>query len=166
MTRVEQIIKELNLEPHPEGGYYKETYRSKGSIPDGTLAEFKGERTFTTAIYFLLTTYVFSAFHKIKSDEMWHHYDGSAIELHMISPEGEHSIVIIGKDLLNGEHPQYVVPAGYWFGSRIKGEEEFALLGCTVSPGFDFHDFVLAKQEELTPMFPQHEKIIAELTHR
>ena len=166
MTRSEQIIKELGLEPHPEGGYYKETYRSEGSIPDGALPDFKGERVFTTAIYFLLTPYVFSAFHKIKSDEMWHHYDGSAIELHMISPEGEHSIVIIGKDFSNNEHPQYVVPAGYWFASRIKDEAEFSLLGCTVSPGFDFHDFVLAKREELTLMFPQHGKIIAELTHR
>ncbi len=166
MTRSEQIIQGLGLKPHPEGGYYKETYRSVGQIPDGAILGIEGERSYSTAIYFLLTRSVFSAFHKIKSDEMWHHYDGAAIELHMISPEGEYTKVVIGKDFSNGEHPQYVVPAGYWFGSRVKGDAEFSLLGCTVSPGFDFHDFVLAKEEELTSIFPKHAKIISELTHR
>ncbi len=166
MTRSEQIIKDLGLESHPEGGFYKETYRSERSFSGFKLIGFDGDRSYCTGIYFMLTQGTFSAFHKIKSDEMWHHYDGAPIELHMISPEGEYSLVIIGKDFANGEHPQYVVPAGYWFGSRVKGDAEFSLLGCTVSPGFDFQDFVLPSRIEFSQLFPQHTKIIAELTHR
>ncbi|MEJ6777592.1 MAG: cupin domain-containing protein [Crocinitomicaceae bacterium] len=166
MTHVEQIINELELIPHPEGGFYKETYRSEGSIESSMLNGFDGDRSFCTAIYFMLTKGTFSAFHKIKSDEMWHHYDGAAIELHMISPKGKHSIIIIGKDFSNGEHPQYVVPGGCWFASRVKDEASFSLLGCTVSPGFDFSDFVLPTRKEFTVLFPQHAEVIAELTHR
>jgi hypothetical protein len=165
MDSIEQIIRELKLVPHPEGGYYRETYRSKMMISEKELGKpFEGSRNVSTCIYFLLTKDVFSAFHKINQDEIWHFYDGNPIHLHMISPEGEYSCVTIGRDFSKGEVPQYMVPAGYWFGSRLAENKAYSLLGCTVSPGFDFKDFDLPSRNELTDRFPQHSKIIQELT--
>lgn len=165
MSRKQKLIQQLDLLPHPEGGFYKETYRSEGSIPKDALpTSYSGERSFSTGIYFMLTADTFSAFHKINQDEMWHFYDGAPIELHMITDAGDYSCVHIGRDLENGEHLQYVVPGGVWFASRVKDNAEFSLLGCTVSPGFDFADFILPNTTEMTKMFPQHARIIAELT--
>jgi len=165
MSRIKELIESLELLPHPEGGYYKETYRSEGLIETESLSkDYSGPRYYSTGIYFLLTANVFSAFHKINQDEMWHFYDGHPIELHMITADGQHECVIIGKDLAKGEHLQYVVPGGVWFASRVAKNEEYSLLGCTVSPGFDFRDFVLPSFKELSAKFPQHEAIIKELT--
>ena len=109
-----KIIEQLGLQPHPEGGYFKETYRSTGIISKNELgATYSGQRNYSTCIYFLLTSDSFSAFHRIKQDEIWHFYDGSALRLHMISDKGEHSMHIIGKNLSQGEVPQFVVPGGY-----------------------------------------------------
>lgn len=164
-SKKEKIIQLLDLKPHPEGGFYKETYRSEGFISQNALPSgYTGNRSYATGIYFMLTAGTFSAFHKIHQDEMWHFYDGSAIELHMISEDGTHSCVHIGRNLENNEHLQYVVPGGVWFASRVISGAEFALLGCTVSPGFDFADFELPNTSEMTAMFPQHETIIRELT--
>lgn len=165
MNKKQILIELLNLKPHPEGGFYKETYRSEGGIPKDVLpSEYSGNRSYATGIYFMLTADTFSAFHKINQDEMWHFYDGSPIELHMISENGVYSCVHIGRDIENGEHLQYVVPGGVWFASRVKDNAEYALLGCTVAPGFDFDDFTLPNASEMTKLFPQHSEIIGELT--
>ncbi|MGA9269892.1 MAG: cupin domain-containing protein [Lutimonas sp.] len=164
-SRISQIIEKLELEPHPEGGYFKETYRSSGEIEEKTLGpDFKGKRNFSTCIYFLLTSNDFSAFHRIKQDEIWHFYDGSPIRLHVIAPSGEYSKHRIGRELALGETPQLVVPAGCWFAAEVVNESAFSLVGCTVSPGFDFRDFEMGSRPELISLFPEHEKIISKLT--
>ena len=160
-----EIITKFDLTEHPEGGYYKETYRSNGLIKNNNLSDhFLGDRNYSTCIYFLLTSEKFSAFHKINQDEIWHFYSGTTLKLHMISLDGNYSFVLIGNDLLNNEKPQFVVPAQYWFAAEIIKENSFAFTGCTVSPGFDFKDFVLPKREELIALFPKHSKIIKQLT--
>ncbi len=163
MNTIDRIIKSLNLIPHPEGGFYRETYRSKEIISSNNLdSRFKGERNFSTCIYYLLTRNVFSAFHRIRQDEIWHFYGGFPLSLHLISPEGRYSKIIIGNDIENNEIPQFVVPGGYWFAAAV--ESDYSLVGCTVSPGFDFKDFELAKREELISQFPQFSDIISQLT--
>jgi predicted cupin superfamily sugar epimerase len=167
MKEVEKIIENLKLTPHPEGGYYRETYRCSEQIPTTALnSTFNGPRNISTAIYFLLTSDNFSAFHKINQDEFWHFYKGSPIKLHQISPEGEYKAVIIGNNIENLEVPQYYVPAGYWFAAEVTKPNSFALVGCTVAPGFDFADFKLAKQLELMKTFEQHKHIIKRLTRQ
>ena len=164
-TRLSQIIEKFELEPHPEGGYFRETYRSTGEIEEKSLGpKFEGPRNYSTCIYFLLTSNEFSAFHRIKQDEIWHFYDGSPIRLHVISPSGEYSKHRIGRELALGETPQLVVPAGCWFAAEVVNESAFSLVGCTVSPGFDFRDFEMRSRPELISMFPEHEKIISKLT--
>ncbi|TBN04882.1 cupin domain-containing protein [Hyunsoonleella flava] len=165
MNKVQDIINQLQLKPHPEGGYFKETYRSTGIIPQKCLdSEFIGDRTYCTGIYFLLTSDTFSAFHRINQDEMWHFYKGSPLTLHMISPEGDYSKISIGNDIENREMLQFVVPAKYWFAGEVSGEDSYALVGCTVAPGFDFRDFEMPSRENLISLFPQHSKIITRLT--
>lgn len=165
MLLVKDIVKKLDLQPHPEGGYYKETYRSEDIIRDTILGnEFNGSRNLCTGIYYLLESDDFSALHKINQDEMWHFYLGEAIELTMISEAGELSMVTIGNNVSNGEVLQFVVPKRNWFGARLLKANSFALVGCTVSPGFDFNDFKLGEREELLNKFPQHEDIIESLT--
>ncbi len=166
-AEIKNIINKLNLKPHPEGGFFNETYRSTGVIDKANLDEqFSGDRNYATAIYFLLTSDTFSAFHKINQDEIWHFYKGSSIKLHIISPEGNYSKVIIGNAIENGEHPQYVVPAKYWFAAEVVNNNDYALVGCTVSPGFDFKDFVLPKHDTLITKFPQHKAVITKLTRK
>ena len=161
----EILVEKLDMKPHPEGGFYKETYRSQARIANAHLTgHYDGDRNYSTAIYFMLTSDMFSAFHKIEQDELWHFHIGSAIELHTISPDGVHEIHMISNDFENGHEPQLVVPGGYWFAARIKGDFDYALTSCTVAPGFDFRDFVLPSQEELIKLFPQHEAVIAEFT--
>ncbi|MAN27098.1 MULTISPECIES: cupin domain-containing protein [Mesonia] len=166
LTAAQSIIKKLALEPHPEGGYFKETYRSEGEISENQLPDvFKGNRNYSTCIYFLLTSETFSAFHKINQEEIWHFYKGDAIQLVMISEEGELSEVIIGNDIENGELPQFVVPKHYWFAAKVIQPESYALTGCTVAPGFDFKDFTLPTRQELIDKFPQHQDLITKFTH-
>ena len=163
---IKNIIETLKLKPHPEGGFYKETYRSLETIPEESLSiKYKGERNHSTCIYFLLTSDNFSAFHRIKQDEIWHFYDGSPIRLHMISELGVHSEHIIGRDLAKGEIPQFVVPGGYWFAAEVINTNSYSLVGCTVSPGFSFEDFELITRKELITLFPDQEEIISKLTH-
>lgn len=164
--KINDIIEKFDLNQHPEGGYFKETYRSSGSIANENLsADFTGDRNYSTGIYFLLTSDSFSAFHKINQDEMWHFYLGTTLKLHMISPEGEYSYVLIGNNIIDNEVPQFVVPAQFWFAAEVLEENSYAFTGCTVAPGFDFKDFVLPVRKELIDLFPQHEEIITRLTH-
>jgi uncharacterized protein len=152
------------MQPHPEGGWYKETYRSKGSISSSMIEDFGSDRSFSTGIYFLLTKENFSAFHRIKSDEMWHFYDGDGLVVHEIKPNGDHIKHQLGLDLENGEQPQFVIAANSWFASEVKTGGNWCLVGCTVSPGFDFQDFELAEGSELAAHFPAHRQLIHRLT--
>lgn len=156
-----ELAESLELLPHPEGGYYRETYRSGTSI---TIPESGDKRQLATAIYFLIENTNFSAFHKIKSDETWHFYEGDTLEVIEIDLSGQLIITKVGKNIKEGEVFQYTVKANHWFGSRVKAGGGFSLVGCTVAPGFDFRDFELAKRDELTRLYPQHEDMITTLT--
>lgn len=159
-----QLIAQYNLQPHPEGGWYRETYRSSGTIPASALPPgFDGERHFSTAIYFLLEQGNFSAFHRIKSDECWHFYAGQTLYVYVLHDSGKLEIIKIGSDIFNGALFQYVVPANCWFASRPAPGSAFCFVGCTVAPGFDFADFEMAKGEELMERYPQYAEIIGEL---
>jgi uncharacterized protein len=165
MKPADEIIRKLQLTPHPEGGFYRETYRSTDEIEQDDLGEeFNGRRSFSSCIYFLLTSETFSAFHRIKQDEIWHFYDGSPIMLHMISDKGVYSNAIIGRQLNKGQLPQFVIMARTWFAATVVNENDYSLLGCTVSPGFDFRDFALANRNDMLKDFPQHSEIITQLT--
>lgn len=162
---IEQLVKKLGLRPHPEGGFYTETYRSSEFFGQEGLPErFSGPRNFSTAIYFLMTADSFSAFHRIKSDEIWHFYLGDPLEVIEIDETGNCTSTIIGNELSRDEIPQYTVKSGRWFGSRVKKGGRFSLVGCTVSPGFDFTDFEMGVRSDLTAQFPACAKIIAEMT--
>lgn len=161
--KVEELVQHYHLQPHPEGGYYKETYRSEDKIGSNERV-FPNGRNYSTAIYFLIEKNNFSAFHRIKSDEIWHFYEGDALEVIEIDTKGNLIRTQVGRDLKNGQTFQYTVKAGHWFGSRVLSGGVYSFVGCTVSPGFDFNDFELANRKELIELFPQHEKIISELT--
>ncbi|NQY05631.1 MAG: cupin domain-containing protein, partial [Flavobacteriaceae bacterium] len=119
---------------------------------------------YCTAIYFLLTSENFSAFHRIKQDEIWHFYEGSPLYVHVIDPSGKYTRHEVGLDFANGQTPQLVVPASHWFASSVKDMDSYSLVGCTVAPGFDFDDFELADRQELINKFPNHQDIIKKLT--
>ena len=160
------IISHFNLQEHPEGGYFKEVYRSKEEIANKNLGnQFIGNRNYCTSIYFLLTSDKFSAFHKINQDEIWHFYTGTSLKLHMISTNGAYSFVMIGDNFLKGEVPQFTVPAQYYFAAEVLEKDAYSFVGCTVSPGFDFRDFVLPSYDKLSREFPRHKEIINKLTH-
>jgi predicted cupin superfamily sugar epimerase len=159
-------VSHLQLKAHPEGGFYREVYRSEELIPiTGLPPRFSGKRNFATAIYFLLEENNFSAFHKIKSDETWHFYAGNSLEVIEINDAGELFIHNIGNNLLAGDVFQYTVKAGHWFASRVKAGGKFSLVGCTVAPGFDFEDFEMPNRRTLLDQYPQHKDIITALTH-
>lgn len=158
-------IDRLQLIPHPEGGYYRQTYRAELTLEKAALPpEFGGSRSVATAIYFLLKGTDFSAFHRLRSDEMWHFYAGGPLVEHVIDEDGQHSEILLGSDAESGQVFQAVVKAGCWFGSRVRDPGAFALVGCTASPGFDFADFELAKRDELVRLYPQHRQLIEGLT--
>ena len=145
MSITNQLIQKYNLEPHPEGGWYKQTYKSNELIAAEALPKrFGANRAFSTAIYFLLEQGNFSAFHRIKSDECWHFYAGDPLLIYIIEQNGELKIISLGNDFEKGHSFQYVVPANCWFASRPAPESEYCFVGCTVSPGFEFEDFELA----------------------
>jgi uncharacterized protein len=174
MTRnAKYWIGHLSLEPHPEGGWYRLAYRADLLLPKQSLGEqFKGFRAASTAIYFLLERDDFSAFHRLQSDELWHHYAGDPVLIHVIDPDSNCSQIKLGSDPEAGQTFQAAVKAGCWFASHLedavhdKQEDAFALVGCTVAPGFDFEDFELAKRDELGQIYPQHKKLIDRFTRR
>lgn len=144
---IKELVQKFDLLPHPEGGFYKEVYRSEGVIAQSQLGhQFSGDRNYCTSIYFLLTSANFSGFHRIKQDEVWHFYQGSPLQIHVIHPNGNYELHRIGFDLAENLTPQFVVPAGAWFASCVENANDFSLVGCTVAPGFDFDDFELAKK--------------------
>lgn len=158
----EEVIRLLGLRPHPEGGYYRETYRSSLSIPASGLPErYGGPRPASTAIYYLLTSDRASAPHRVASDEIWHFYLGDPLELLTISPEGDLEVARLGADLLSGEVPQKLVPAGFWQAARVADGGRWSLVGCTVAPGFTYEDFELGDWEELFGAFPEGRDLLA-----
>lgn len=164
MNTADYFIKNLNMTPHPEGGFYKEIYESEENITSNDLkVEFEGSRILWTSIYFLLRDGEVSNFHRLKSDEMWYYHSGSPLTIYMISPEGEFFTEQLGLDIENGEKPQILVPKNYIFGSAMNNKG-YALVGCMVSPGFEFKDFELFKRSELIEKYPQHQQIILKLT--
>ena len=158
-------IERLRLEPHPEGGFFRQTYRSNVVIAREALPEgFGGARAASTAIYFLLEGENFSAFHRLRSDEMWHFYVGAPLSVHVIEPSGKYSWITLGNDPEAGQVLQAVVRAGWWFASHVANWKSFAVVGCTVAPGFDFQDFELGRREKLVAKYPQHREVIERLT--
>lgn len=159
MITSKELIDNLSLLPHPEGGYFKEVYRS-----DETTTNKNGDlRNVCTAIYFLLERTDISHFHRIQSDELWFFHLGQSLEIYYIT-DGEIKSVALGSNILAGEVLSFKVPANTWFASKVKNEKEFSLVSCTVAPGFDFADFELAKREELTKEYPHLIDIIKEFT--
>jgi len=151
---VDALVALLELAPHPEGGFFRETFRSPERVARGDAS-----RAASTAIYFLLPAGAFSAWHRVRSDEAWHHYDGAPLELHTIDPAGRHAVAVLGRDVAAGQRPQHVVPGGWLQAARPVAssradEPGHALCGCTVSPGFDFADFELPPRAELHRAYP------------
>jgi len=161
----EYWINHLQLTKHIEGGWYNEVYRStlvlnKQQLP----ASFSGERNSCTHIYFLLQKHGFSAFHRIKSDELWHFYAGDTLIVYEIDSSGKLIEHLLGHELEKGQSLFCVINAGNWFASRSAPGSEYALVGCTVAPGFDFEDFELADRKSLSNVYPQHADLINQLT--
>lgn len=158
------LIDFYQLEPHPEGGYYKRTYTAKTLLDKESLgAFFEGNRVISSAIYYLLSEGAFSAFHRIKSDELWHFYNGVALNIHVLHPNGRYELKKLGSAISNGESFQLTIEAGCWFASVPDKPDGFSFVGCTVSPGFDFADFELAKYESLAPIYPDQAELISRL---
>jgi|SRR5579871_1262260 len=163
-TSAEYWIKKLRLELHPEGGYFRQTYKSELILAHEALPGFGGSRAASTAIYFLLEGKNFSAFHRLRSDEMWHFYAGSPLTVHVIDPAGGYSSMLLGDDPGAGQLFQAVVLAGRWFASHVANWKGWALVGCTVAPGFEFEDFEMGKREELALLYPEYRQLIERLS--
>lgn len=159
------IIRQLDLKPHPEGGFYRETYRCDEAIaPVGLPARYTTPRSFSTAIYYLLTPDSFSAMHRVQSDEVFHFYAGDPVTLLRLHPDGHADTLILGQDFAAGQQPQAVVPRAVWQGLRLVDGGRFALLGATVAPGFDFADFEMGSRDSLTRRYPTSSALITRLT--
>jgi len=157
----DELFRRLGMTAHPEGGAFAEIYRSGLEISP---AGFDGPRSASTSIYFLLGQGEFSAFHRIKSDEGWHFYLGGPLRIVEIDEEGNLVETTLGQDLAAGHKLTHVVRWGRWFASCPAEGSVYALVGCTVAPGFDFRDFEMADRDELTAHFPRHREVIASLT--
>ena len=153
--RVAQLVAELDLHPHPEGGWFRETYRAPAS-PDGV-------RAASTAIYFLLSDQSHSRFHRIDADEGWHHYEGDPVRVHILDQSG-YRWVDVGPLDGSGVAPQTIVPADAWFAAEVLvGPHGYSLVGCTVAPAFEFERFELAQAAELMVRYPEHAALIERL---
>lgn len=161
---VQQIVERLGLEPHPEGGWFREAYRASDQVRHPALPAGDAARPAGTAIYYLLPAGEFSAFHRVThSDELWHLYAGDPLELHVIRPDGSYDIHLLTADLTAGA-PMAVVEAGCWQAARVADGGAWSLCGCTVAPGFTYADFELAEAETLIASFPQQEAVIRRFT--
>ena len=156
---IQALKEQYKLQEHPEGGFYAETYRASTTVPTE-----HGERSASTAIVFLITPGSVSRLHRIRSDEMWHFYQGQSMTVLEIHDDGTLTKTILGHDATAGEKLQHVVKRGTWFGSYPNDGTDYSFVGCTVSPGFSFEDFELASRQKLTEQFPQHEQEIRRLT--
>ncbi|HOX82486.1 MAG TPA: cupin domain-containing protein [Chryseolinea sp.] len=153
------LIQKLQLQPHPEGGFYRETYRSNQSM----LSNEEQNRNVSTSIYYLLENKDKSHFHRIKSDELWYFHQGKTLEI--VSIQNNNLVtILLGNDLSKGEVPQAMIPANVWFAARVKNEIGFSLVSCSVAPGFDFKDFEMAKRQDLIQLFPDQRDVIENFT--
>jgi predicted cupin superfamily sugar epimerase len=152
-------IEKLDLEPHPEGGYFRETYRAAEEVSLG-----RGRRSVCTAVYYLLSGKEVSVFHRLRSDEIWHAYAGVPVRIHTIDRYGVHQALVLGTHADPEMEPQTLVAKGCWFGAELLDATGFALVGATVAPGFDYADFEIAERSMLLERYPEHAEIIARLT--
>jgi predicted cupin superfamily sugar epimerase len=163
--KAKEYIAKLQLNKHPEGGYYKEIYRAGELIlPDHLPERYKSSRAFSTSIYFLLEGNQVSTFHRLKSDELWHFYDGSTLIIYSIDDNGELKKINLGKNSNKGELFQVQIKHNVWFGAELIDKSSFALVGCTVAPGFEFEDFEIGKRDKLIKQYPEHQQLIIKLT--
>jgi uncharacterized protein len=162
----EEIIHALGLVPHPkEGGYFRETYRDAETWPAAALpSRYQGSRSASTAIYYLLTPNTYSALHRLQTDEIFHFYLGGRVRMLQLFPDGTGRTLHLGPGLLHGEHLQVVVPHGVWQGSFLETGSSFALLGCTVAPGFDFADYESGDRQTMVCEYPDFADLIHRLT--
>lgn len=167
MMDASQIINMLNLAPLPEeGGYYRETFRDAGVIPRSALPSYSGDRRYSTCIYYLVTPEQFSGLHAAKSTEVYHFYLGDPVQMIQIEPSGGLKKMILSPDIAKGHLVQTVVPANVWQGAKLLAGGSWALMGCTVAPGFEFSDFVGGLRKDLIKRFPDHAQLIRDYTHR
>lgn len=155
--RIQELVIKFNLQAHPEGGFYSETYRS-----DQLTAS--QDRNLVTCIYFLLTSENVSNFHRIKSDEMWFFHEGSSLTVHTLDTQNGHLLHAVGNEIQKGQTPQLVVPKNTIFGSSVTDENSYSFVSCVVAPGFDFNDFELFTRDALLEEYPESESIISQLT--
>jgi len=161
----QELITNLQLVRHPEGGWFRESYRSGETAPAQALPErFTGSRAFSTAIYFLLEQGDYSALHRIKSDELWFFHGGTSLTIQLLTADGINSAIRLGANIAAGEVFQAMVPAGTWFGAEMSGAGEYSLVSCTVAPGFDFVDFEMGVRDTLLQQYPDHAALINRLT--
>lgn len=155
------LIRLLDLKPLTvEGGFFNETYRAGDSV---SLPRYKGERPLATAIYYLLTPETFSEIHRVPGEEIFHFYLGDPVEMLQLAPGSRGEVIVLGRDIAAGAKVQHVVPGGYWQGSRLRAGGRFALLGTTMSPGFDYADYESGKRDELQARWPKWKQLIGEL---
>ena len=166
MPTADELIRYLGLQPHPkEGGYFRETYRAAEVWPASALRpRYGSDRRASTAIYYLLTPSTFSAIHRLQSDEVFHFYVGDPVVMLQLLPDGSSKSVVLGSDVLAGQQPQVVVPHGVWQGSMLQPGGAFALLGCTVAPGFDYADYEGGSRADLVARYPAFAAQIVQLT--
>lgn len=164
-TDAEHWIRAFDLVPHPEGGHFRETWRSAERLAAAALPpRFGGARSIGTAIVYLLRGGEHSRLHRLQADEVWHFYDGGPLLLHLLEPGGVHRRIVLGRDVAAGQWPQALVPGGAWFGAEVEPGTPFALVGCTVAPGFEFVDFEMGDREALRAGWPAHHDLVDRLT--
>jgi predicted cupin superfamily sugar epimerase len=166
MLTAAKIIRALNMQPHPvEGGYFTETYRSTGSVPQEMIPGYPSARSLATGIFYMLTPGTFSAMHRVRGDEMFHFYLGGPVETLQLHPDGTGDVIVLGQDILAGMKLQHVVSGGVWQGSRLRRGGKFALLGTTMAPGFEYEDYETGKRDELIVRYPEFAQLIRARTN-
>jgi predicted cupin superfamily sugar epimerase len=158
-------IDKLEMIQHPEGGYFRETFRAdEKTAVTGLPDRYSSQRSISTSIYFLLTTESVSNFHRLNSDEIWHFHTGGAARIHIISPEGHYYAKDIGVSFESGQQLQVIIPRHSWFAAEVISGD-YILVGCTVAPGFEFEDFELAARKELLAQQPELADLVRKFTH-
>jgi uncharacterized protein len=166
MLTAQDIIRALKMQPHPvEGGFFAETYRSAGAVPQAVIPGYPADRSLSTAIYYMLTPGTISAMHRVRGDEMFHFYLGDPVEMIELHPNGSGNVVVLGQDILAGMELQHNVRGGVWQGSRLREGGQFALLGTTMAPGFEYADYETGDRAELVTHYPAFAKMVRARTN-
>jgi predicted cupin superfamily sugar epimerase len=164
IPEADHIIEKFNLIEHPEGGYFTEKFRSHEKINKGLPERFQGGHSLYTSIYFLLKGNDISAFHILKSDEIWHFYEGTTLLIHTILNDGFVNTVRLGRKYNKDDVFQHLIKAGTYFCAEVEDKSSYSFVGCTVSPGFEYSDFTLCKRNELLNLYPQNKDLILKFT--